>query len=208
MNGRPDEAVARVLDVFRLAQSIASEGVAMDAFEGWAAEDRAVAGLWQLRERLTPDETRRLLNRLRRLDAEREPLETLHRREEAWEQHAMGALFQMITYLAEDDRLLTGHWEEVAQRGLRSQAWMRILICELAVRLYAMDRGSEPSTLAALVPDYLPQLPADPFTGEPLKYLRRGSGHLIYSIGPDRKDDGGKLIESGRSGDVLVEEVW
>ena len=33
----------------------------------------------------------------------------------------------------------------------------------------------------------------DPFDGKPLRYLLRGDGVIVYSIGPDAKDDGGDL---------------
>ena len=33
--------------------------------------------------------------------------------------------------------------------------------------------------------------PVDPFTGKPLEYRREGDGFLIYSAGPDGRDDGG-----------------
>lgn len=41
-----------------------------------------------------------------------------------------------------------------------------------------------------------PELPTDPFDGKPLRYL---PGVALYSVGPDRKDDGGKP-ESGATG--------
>ncbi len=77
----------------------------------------------------------------------------------------------------------------VVRCGMRCQARMRILICELAVRVYAIEQGGKPETLAALVPDYLDELPVDPFTREPLKYRRGENGYQVYSVGPDKKDD-------------------
>jgi hypothetical protein len=65
----------------------------------------------------------------------------------------------------------------------------------LAIRLYALDHaGRLPRDLNALVPDYLPQLPADPFTPDnlPLTY-RTAPDPILYSVGADGIDDGGKL---------------
>ena len=42
------------------------------------------------------------------------------------------------------------------------------LVVLLAERLYAADHGILPTTLEALVPDYLPAVPVDPFTGRPM----------------------------------------
>ena len=66
----------------------------------------------------------------------------------------------------------------------------------LALRLYKMQHGSLPKSLDALVPDYLPAIPRDMFDGKPLRYLPDKS--LIYSIGEDLTDDGGKTVESSQ----------
>jgi len=42
------------------------------------------------------------------------------------------------------------------------------------------------------VPHYLPEVPQDPFDGRQLRYRRLEPGFLVYSIGPDETDDGGK----------------
>lgn len=46
-----------------------------------------------------------------------------------------------------------------------------------------------------LIPRYLTTDPADPFAlNGPLRYKRTGRNDLLYSIGPDGVDDGGKPI--------------
>ena len=42
------------------------------------------------------------------------------------------------------------------------------------------------------MPEYLAAIPADPFDGKPLRYKKAQKGYVIYSIGLDRQDDGGK----------------
>ncbi len=50
-----------------------------------------------------------------------------------------------------------------------------------------------PAKLDDLVPRYLPAVPLDTFSGEPLRYDPiRG---LIWSVGMDFKDEGGRLTE-------------
>ena len=34
----------------------------------------------------------------------------------------------------------------------------------------------------------------DPFDGQPLRYREKGTGYLLYSIGPDLKDDSGERM--------------
>ena len=52
--------------------------------------------------------------------------------------------------------------------------------------------GKFPNTLDALVPRSIAKLPHDIITGEPLKYRRDGDGYILYSVGWNEKDDGGK----------------
>ncbi len=65
----------------------------------------------------------------------------------------------------------------------------------LAVRAFWLDHDTYPSSLSDLVPDYLSNLPLDPFAvNEPLRYKPDGKKNVLYSVGPDGKDDGGKPI--------------
>lgn len=52
---------------------------------------------------------------------------------------------------------------------------------KVALKAYRLDKGGDPASLAALVPTYLPRVPADPFDGKPLAY----SGGSIHSPGKD-----------------------
>ncbi|MBT3291856.1 MAG: hypothetical protein HN380_31225, partial [Victivallales bacterium] len=67
----------------------------------------------------------------------------------------------------------------------------------LTVRAYETDHGGLPDSLVKLVPTYLRQLPVDPFSGKPFRYLRSGVPGLspdawaVYSVGPNCADDGG-----------------
>lgn len=71
----------------------------------------------------------------------------------------------------------------------------------LALHLHRKKRGALPATLAELVPVYLPTVPQDPFDpAHPLIYRRVEAGEsasgrqgfLLYSVGADGTDDGGK----------------
>jgi hypothetical protein len=62
----------------------------------------------------------------------------------------------------------------------------------LAVERYRRAQGELPETPDQLVPGYLAALPEDPFDGKPLRYTRRDRGYVVYSVGEDARDDGGK----------------
>ncbi|HUT07398.1 MAG TPA: hypothetical protein VMY15_01015 [Candidatus Latescibacteria bacterium] len=62
----------------------------------------------------------------------------------------------------------------------------------LACRVYKSSTGEYPENLEALVPGLLTEVPVDPFTGKPLVYRREGEGFIVYSLGSNLKDDGGR----------------
>ncbi len=65
------------------------------------------------------------------------------------------------------------------------------------------ETGEFPESLEALVPDQIDAVPLDPFTDDPLKYLRTDGGFLLYSVGPNGIDDGG-LMDGRVSADDIA----
>ena len=55
----------------------------------------------------------------------------------------------------------------------------------------AASAGEWPASIAAIDPDILPNPPIDPFSGQAFRMERRDGQLLIYSIGPNRKDEHG-----------------
>lgn len=52
-----------------------------------------------------------------------------------------------------------------------------------------------PQSLAQLVPEFLPQVPLDPFDGKTLRFVATETEFKVYSVGKDQIDDGGDLTE-------------
>lgn len=70
---------------------------------------------------------------------------------------------------------------------------LSLSITSLAAARYEREHGRYPDALDDLVPEYLDSVPRDPFgAGEPLKYRRTETGAIIYSIGPNEIDHGGR----------------
>jgi hypothetical protein len=104
--------------------------------------------------------------------------------------------------------LLPGYLEAMPKWTQRETQW-RITLTRLAVRAYEQQHGAQPPTLAALVPNYLPQAPQDPYAPHPLVYGRTSRHALVYSRGPDGDDDGaakdlGNSAKPGMDGDVVT----
>lgn len=62
----------------------------------------------------------------------------------------------------------------------------------IALERYRAARGAFPETLAALSPEYLPDVPKDPLTGEAIGYRKQEERYLLYSIGMNLRDDEGR----------------
>lgn len=74
---------------------------------------------------------------------------------------------------------------------------LRLKRAQIAARCFLLEQGRLPRSLEELVPAYLEAVPADPFGEGPLKVKPAADGLLIYSLGPDCKDDGGTEIKGG-----------
>lgn len=74
-------------------------------------------------------------------------------------------------------------------------ASIRTLDAALAVERYRLAHGGRPpGALADLVPSFLPAIPVDPYSGTPIKYSVTAGRYVVYSVGPDEKDNGGADI--------------
>jgi hypothetical protein len=78
----------------------------------------------------------------------------------------------------------------------RTRAQLRLLRTELALREFRLRHGAHPAKLDELAPECVAVVPVDPFAEQPLRYRRQGEGYLLYSVGPDLRDDGGTAISS------------
>jgi serine/threonine protein kinase len=58
--------------------------------------------------------------------------------------------------------------------------------------------------------EMLQEVPVDPYDGSPLRYRRRPEGVTVYAVGPDGRDDGGKLdtVNAGRDGTDVGFQLW
>jgi hypothetical protein len=67
----------------------------------------------------------------------------------------------------------------------------------LALEAYRRQHGEYPKSLDELTPLLLPAVPADRIDGEPVRYRIVDGKPLVYSVGVDRKDDGGRPAKTG-----------
>jgi hypothetical protein len=124
-------------------------------------------------------------------------------------------------YQARDDlSRLRLSWNDARQKGLffavftpayfraidassEAQATAACAQTAVAMTRYRLDHGALPARVEDLVPAYLEAVPLDPFDGQPLRLAIRNDQWIIYSIGPDLKDDGGVAMDNHRLGDII-----
>jgi hypothetical protein len=92
----------------------------------------------------------------------------------------------------------------------RCQAQVRCALTAVAVERYQLAHHNWPKRLADLRPALLEKIPTDPYDGKPLRYRRLADGVVVYSIGPDRVDNGGVIdrVNGVHEGSDLGFRLW
>lgn len=84
-------------------------------------------------------------------------------------------------------------------RDAQLTATLRCALTALAVERFRIaHEGKLPATLVELVPQYLADVPSDPYNGKPLLFKPLTKGFVVYSLGDDGDDDGGRPKKSGQ----------
>jgi hypothetical protein len=81
------------------------------------------------------------------------------------------------------------------RQGDVAEQWRDATLVAVALELYRRRHGTWPAALDELAPRWLPQVPPDCYDGKPIKYVLAEGQPVVYSVGVDRDDDGGRLPE-------------
>jgi hypothetical protein len=80
------------------------------------------------------------------------------------------------------------------QKFAQAQVWIDEARIACALERYHLAKGVYPDALAALAPACIDELPHDIMNGQPYHYsLRPDGAFLLYSVGWNQADDGGKI---------------
>jgi hypothetical protein len=89
-------------------------------------------------------------------------------------------------------------WEDGEQQTRFAEAVVRLASLACALERHRSTAGALPDALEAMVPRCLAEIPSDPAGPGALRYRREGAdGFVVYSVGPDGKDDGGRVRTEG-----------
>jgi hypothetical protein len=90
--------------------------------------------------------------------------------------------------------ILTPALGKVCEIANRNKADVEAALAIIAILRYKQDIGGYPDKLEKLInADYLKVLPIDPYSGEPLVYKKMDNNFVLYSFGPNFRDDDGKM---------------
>ncbi len=179
------EALEREEDPVALARALAGErcmGVAVFDQEAWpmiGALDRA--------------EYLRLMRTW--IDLAEKPV---HERMAAWSRQPENP--HLPIYCPITKSIAPDLWRAVRWEGM-SIALLRTARVAVAVERFRLAHERLPEGLEQLVPEFLDAVPLDPFTGDPLRYVRTQDGYAVYSVGADGEDNGGTRVV--RDGDAI-----
>jgi hypothetical protein len=90
--------------------------------------------------------------------------------------------------------------ERALQHAIDAEVARNLLVTAVAIRRYEIAHHRPPADLRELIPQFLDSLPIDSYDGKPLRYRAESDGtFVLYSIGSDGVDDGGKPLPKERN---------
>jgi hypothetical protein len=209
MENQPADAARSYVDAIRFGNEMSRGGFIITRLVGSACEAIGYAPLAKLAPKLNPDEARAVLTNLDKLDAGRVTWTEVQRSERRFVRYQLRNRFNPILQVIS--------WWQTRQAVQKAEtkhkamvARERLLAAELALRCYQSQQRHPPARLGELATNYLSHVPEDPFSGQPLIYRAQGTNWLLYSVGPDGVDNGGKPVGRGLAGngDLFFDSSW
>ncbi len=211
MEGRPADAAMSYVQAIRFGNETSRGGFHLDRLMGVLCEMDGYSPLAKLVPKLTCAEARSVMAELDKVERARITWDEIQRNDR-WNESRIP--------LQERIKMLNPVvWVKISSQSRRSKrtaeqrhkiitAYERLLSVEIALRCYESEQGRVPAGLEQLVPQYLPRVPLDPFNGRPVIYRPQGTNWLVYSVGEDGVDDGGKRVGRSVSGTVTKGDLF
>lgn len=99
-----------------------------------------------------------------------------------------------------------------ASRGLtRFQCDVGATVILIAAERHRRKTGDWPASIAAIDRGILPSAPVDAFSGKPFRMEHRDGRLIIYSVGPNRKDEHGafdRRLWMSKGPDDVAAAAW
>lgn len=179
--GRNSDAARSYVDMVRVGYGMSGGGDITDLFLGDHISRLGAAKLHDIRSELESTHCAELVRTIYQLERNAEPWA------EIWDRYYADTYlwgfwqFRVIWWINGHERRQRDNFRSV-------HAKTRLVICGLALQAYYLDHDAWPESLADLTPEYLPEVPEDPFIGQPIRYCRTGPGYWLYCLPPETAD--------------------
>ncbi len=196
------KAADTYLELMQFGESIGRGGLMIDVLVGMACTGIGCHGLYDVRNDVAPDDCIGIASRIAELENRLEPVEDVIHRDRVWTQHAYGWQAHLMQYLeSESEKNSWTNYSFISADRL-NHAILRLLQLEFALRAWKAEHGEWPESLAQMAPALISEVPIDPFppAGNQLRYSRTDEGYLLYSVGQNEIDEGGRSPEDDGSG--------
>jgi hypothetical protein len=202
--GKLSEAVDRCLETIRFGQKV-EHGPMISFLVGMAVEGLAMNRLEELMPKLSQTNLTAVIPKFIEANRSRIEYAEVVRREQYFLSRNAKNFVEVLraTFSFQTREML----KNVRTKGMKTAARMVALATAMAVKEFEMNRkgavGSEVSlkSVKELTPRYLKEVPMDPFSNGELRLVRNGEKWLVYSVGPNGRDEAG-------NGDDVVARVW
>ncbi|HJN66604.1 MAG: hypothetical protein QGH33_05050 [Pirellulaceae bacterium] len=199
------------LDILALSTGMRRGGIILDALAAMTAEGIGINSLRSMRTDVNGKESAILANRVLELSSRRESIDDIFERNQQWEaavdlpndgpvdidcldtkdldEDTASLVKEMIRSIAE----LPEYEFDQLHRHLdnRGEALLGLLCIELAIQAYRAGNGTPPPQLHELSPQFIRDVPRDPFSMTDFVYKIADGYTLVYSSGPSGVDHGG-----------------
>jgi hypothetical protein len=209
MENRRADAARGYTEAVRFGNEMSRGGFLITRLVGVACESIGCNALTKVVPKLSRQEVRSVLTELEKVEAGRVTWAEVLRNERCFTRYQLRNRINPIMWAMA--------WWQSRQAMERAEtkhnvviAHERLLAAELALRCYLSEQGRVPARLDDLVTNYLSKVPPDPFSARPMIYRAQSTNWLLYSVGPDGVDDGGRPASRGWpvKGDILFDSPW
>ncbi|HEY3392898.1 MAG TPA: hypothetical protein VGK58_09340, partial [Lacipirellulaceae bacterium] len=209
--GRADGDIATAmesaLDLLRVGESTSRATDFSTHLRADTFVEMAIAEIYRLLPFLDEPQCEAIIQRLIEMENRREPIVKLLRYHRAQSENEFGWIGHFTAALGDtanrlDASLDANHTQFLEDLDRKSQATVRLLITELSLRLRHLRSREYPEALDDLAAMRISTWFADPFASnrEVFVYRRQNGGYLLYSLGVDCDDDGGRPPENNEYG--------
>lgn len=183
------EAAHTYLDVIRVGLKL-GQGTLIYFLVGTAIEQTALNPLEKLAPNLSEPELAEISTELHKLNGSRMPFpEILLRERYFMEVNSPNLIKFALERFSPSTRKTVA---DARERYLNTAAYMEVVAVSVSITGFVKATNRMPASLADLVPRYFPMVPLDPYIERPLLYSPGTTNYLVYSVGPNKQDDGGK----------------